>query len=95
MVKYKIEVPNELSADFWKTLTENFNIVLTKRQHSIDGERINIDIKVINIKMKSCIKLRSVFVWQSLIAAIRFLFLHGVPIMSLYFSCALKKSEIH
>ena len=51
-VKYKIEVPNELSADFWKTLTENFNIVLTKRQHSIDGERINIDVKVINIKMK-------------------------------------------
>ena len=41
-VKYKIEVPNELSADFWKILTENFNIVLTKRQHSIDGEKINI-----------------------------------------------------
>lgn len=51
-VKYKIEVPNELSADFWKTLTENFNFVLTKRQHSIDGERINISVKVINIKMK-------------------------------------------
>lgn len=52
MVKYKIEVPNKLSADFWKVLNENFNIVLTKRQHSIDGERINIDVKVINIKMK-------------------------------------------
>ena len=51
-VKFKIEVPIELSADFWKIQTEIFNIVLTKRQHSIDGEKINIDVKVINIKMK-------------------------------------------
>ena len=35
-VKYKIEVPNELSADFWKTLTENFNIVLTKSGNIVE-----------------------------------------------------------
>ena len=56
-VKYKIEVPNELSADFLKILTENFNIVLTKRQHSIDGEKINIDVKVINSIFYSLISL--------------------------------------
>ncbi len=52
MVKYKIEVPNEFSADFWKVLTEKFNIVLTKKQHSIDGETINIDITVIDTQIK-------------------------------------------
>ena len=52
IVKYKIEVPNELSADFWKVLTENFNVILTKKQHSADGEIINIDVKVINSKIK-------------------------------------------
>lgn len=52
IVKYKIEVPNELSADFWKVLTENFNVILTKKQHSVDGEIINIDVKVINSKIK-------------------------------------------
>ena len=46
IVKYKIEVPNELSADFWKLLTENFNIVLTKRQYSIDGETLYVDINI-------------------------------------------------
>lgn len=30
-MKYKIEVPNEYSADFWKVLTDNFNIILTKK----------------------------------------------------------------
>lgn len=52
MVKYKIEVPNEVSADFWKVLTEKFNIILIKKQHCIDSEKINIDVKVINSKIK-------------------------------------------
>ena len=51
-VKYKIEMPNECSADFWKVLTETFNIVLTKRQHSLDGETINIDVTVTDTKSK-------------------------------------------
>ena len=49
-VKYKIEVPNELSANFWKVLTEKFDIILTKRQHSLDGETINIDVTITEIK---------------------------------------------
>ena len=52
IVKYKIEVPNEVSADFWKVLTEKFNIILIKKQHCIDSEKINIDVKVINSKIK-------------------------------------------
>lgn len=51
-VKYKIEVPNEYSACFWKVITENFNIILTKRQHDIDGETININATVTNVKIK-------------------------------------------
>lgn len=52
IVNYKIEVPNEVSADFWKVLTEKFNIILIKKQHCIDSEKINIDVKVINSKIK-------------------------------------------
>ena len=52
IVKYKIEVPNELSADFWKLLTENFNVILTKRQHAIDGETLYIDVTVTDTKIK-------------------------------------------
>lgn len=29
-VKYNIEVPNECAADFWKVLTETFNVILIK-----------------------------------------------------------------
>ena len=49
-VEYKIDIPNEHSAYFWKVLTENFNILLTKRQHEIDGEKLNINVRVINVK---------------------------------------------
>lgn len=45
-VKYNIEVPNEYSADLWKILTDNFNVILTKRQHSINGEEIHIQLKI-------------------------------------------------
>ena len=47
-VKYYIEVPNECSADLWKLLTENFNVFLTKRQHSADGEKLYIELEIIN-----------------------------------------------
>ena len=60
IVKYKIDVSNEFSAEFWKILTENFNAVLAKKQHSIDGETINIDVTVIDSKIKQYIKLRTV-----------------------------------
>lgn len=45
-VKYSIEVPNEFSTSFWKLLTENFNVVLTKRQHSADGEILYIELEI-------------------------------------------------
>lgn len=60
IVKYKIEVPNEFSAEFWEVLTENFNIILTKKQHSIDGETLCIDVTVTDTKIKQNIELRAV-----------------------------------
>lgn len=47
-VKYTIEVPNECSTELWKLLTENFNVILTKRQHSADGEILYIELKIIH-----------------------------------------------
>ena len=46
IVKYKIEVPNELSAEFWKLLTKNFNVILTKRQHSVLGDTLYVELKI-------------------------------------------------
>ena len=45
-LKYNIEVPSEYSAELWKALTNKFNVILTKRQHSIDGEKIYIELKI-------------------------------------------------
>ena len=45
-VKYTIEVPNECSAELWKLLTGNFNVILTKRQHSADGEILYVELKI-------------------------------------------------
>ena len=45
-VKYTIEVPNECSAELWKLLTESFNVILTKRQHSADGEKLYIELEI-------------------------------------------------
>ena len=45
-VKYNIDAPNEYAADLWKILTENFNVILTKKQHSIDGETLYIEVKI-------------------------------------------------
>lgn len=48
IVKYtiKVKVPNECSASLWKILTENFNVILTKKQHSTDGEILYIELEV-------------------------------------------------
>ena len=46
--KYNIEVPNEYSADLWKLLTENFSVILTKRQHSTDGKILYIELEIRN-----------------------------------------------
>ena len=52
-VKYNIEVPHDISADFWKFLNENFNVILLKKQRSIDGDILNIKLKIIENKNKS------------------------------------------
>lgn len=46
IVTYSIEVPNECAADLWKLLTENFNVILIKRQHSADGEKLYIESEI-------------------------------------------------
>jgi len=47
-MKCTIEVPNEHFACLWKLLTENFNVILTKRQNSADGEILHIEMKIIH-----------------------------------------------
>ncbi len=47
-VKYTIEVSNECSAELWKLLTEYFNVILTKRQHSADGSILYIELEITN-----------------------------------------------
>ena len=49
-VNYNIEVPNECSADFWRLLTDNFNIILTNRQHSPDGENLYVELQIVKSK---------------------------------------------
>ena len=49
-INYTIEVPNEYSADLWKLLKDNFNIILTKRQHSSNGEVLYVELKIIEPK---------------------------------------------
>ena len=51
-INYTIDVPNEYSADFWKLLTDNFNVILTKKQHSINGEKLHIELKILDTKTK-------------------------------------------
>lgn len=49
-IKYTITMPNELSKDFLDHLVENYNCKIDKMQHSVDGETLNIDITVFNLK---------------------------------------------
>lgn len=49
-VNNNIEVPNEYSADFWRLLTDNFNIILTKRKHSPDGENLYVELQIVKSK---------------------------------------------
>lgn len=48
--KYYIEISNEYASNLWKILTENFNVILTKRQHSLDGSDCHISIIITDIK---------------------------------------------
>ena len=52
-VKYSIEMPDNCSADFWKILTNEFNAVLISRKHSIDGEVLYVEVKIIDSKQQN------------------------------------------
>lgn len=43
-VKYNIQIDKKLSPILWKMLTENFNCIVDKIQHSENGEELNIFI---------------------------------------------------
>lgn len=49
-VKYNIEIPNDYSADFWKILTNEFNVMVINRKHTIDGETLCLEVKILNSK---------------------------------------------
>lgn len=49
-INYTIEVPNEYSANLWKLLTDNFNITLTKMQHSPNCEVLYVDLNITESK---------------------------------------------
>lgn len=49
-VKYTITIPNELSKDFFDYLTENYDCKIDRMQHFVDGETLNVDVIVVNIK---------------------------------------------
>lgn len=44
--QYTIEMDAKLSAKVWKVLTENFEITVLERQHSLDGQELNISIRL-------------------------------------------------
>lgn len=49
-VKYTITIPNELSKDFLDYLVGNYDCKIDKIQHSVDGETLNVDITIFNLK---------------------------------------------
>ncbi len=49
-VIYKIEVENDFSADVWKTITDKFHCVFEKKQHTLDCETLNVQLKNIGKK---------------------------------------------
>ena len=51
-VKYNIEVLDDISADFWRFLNINYNVVLIRKHHSIDGDTLQIELKIVEMKNK-------------------------------------------
>lgn len=44
---YHIELEGNKSALFWSFLTENFEIIIDKKQHSVDEENLNVYIRIV------------------------------------------------
>ena len=49
---YHIELPRQLAGSFWKLLTENYEVSLTRRQHSITGKDLNVELRIIGRKQE-------------------------------------------
>ena len=52
-VKYSIEMPDNCSADFWKMLTNEFNALFISRKHSMDGETLYVEVKILDSKQQN------------------------------------------
>lgn len=44
--QYTIEMDAQLSAKAWKVLTENFEITVLERHHSLDGQELHMSIRL-------------------------------------------------
>lgn len=49
-VKYNIKMPDNHSRQFWRLLTENFNVLLLRKQHSPDGKTLFLEIEIVDLK---------------------------------------------
>lgn len=47
-VNYNINIEKNLSHILWKLLTENFNCIIDRIQHSENGEELNYKIIILN-----------------------------------------------
>ena len=47
---YNIDVPSHLSAELWQTLTDNFDVIMKRQCHSLDGEENNVWIEIVDKK---------------------------------------------
>lgn len=47
---YHIEVDREKAALIWTLLSENYNAVIKKIQHSPDGKDLNVHLRIVNKK---------------------------------------------
>lgn len=47
---YHIELERDKSAFFWSFLTENFETIIDKKQHSVDGENLDVYVRIVKKK---------------------------------------------
>ncbi len=47
---YHIEIPRQLSQSLWKLLEENYDLIITRQQHTPDGKDLHIELKVAKAK---------------------------------------------
>ena len=49
-IYYHIEIPRQLSGSFWRLMAENYELNVTRRQHSPNGKDLSIELKVTKSK---------------------------------------------